>query len=249
MVDQYSVPVDGAEEPETLSADPALGVEEPTSPAPIAGGTERPEGLPENYESVQAMADALAEATRKITELGQAAGASEDPVALPELIRAATEESAAGGLTEATLKSFEKLGVGPEDAALMVQAKQALDESRDNATYEVFGGREMFEEFSKWAPENLSTDEINTLNALIVDQSPNSAVSLKLAVDGLMPRFNKDNPRVESGAASRTAAAIEPCPSKIEAMKVVASAAYKSGDRTTHDLHQRRLALTPGLFS
>lgn len=248
VAEQYSVPAEGAEP----SADPQLGVSNDSQapgPVSIPEGATRPEGLPENFADVAALAAAHAEATRKITELGQ--GGPPSDLSVEQLINQAGEDvQASGAVSETTLKALEKAGISEQQTRGFIAGQAALAAQRDSEVMESFGGKAQFEAFVEWAPENLSNEEINALNAMI-DSAYQSGdmTNMQMAVQGVMQRFSPEAPRVVSGSAAKTSGALEPYENKYEAMKVIASPAYKSGDKMLHETHARRLALTPGIFN
>jgi len=240
MVDTYEAPGDAATDPEPQQAPTT-----PTTPslpddASALGG----------YESVEAMASALASAEQKITELGQAAGA---PVgSVEELFAQAVQEHAAGGqVTEATSAALEKAGISKTMQNQAVADRTAAAQMREQSVLGWFGGEEGYKEFEQWVPGNMEPAEIKAVNSMLDGvYAGDDATQAKLVVSGLMARFKGGEARVVSGVPNLTQGGPKPFANKWEAMKIIQSQEYKSGDRHVHADYQKRLAASePGLFS
>ena len=257
-LETYAVAPEGTPVP---SADPQLGTldgaESPESPESLEtpslqtdAGT-RPEGLPENYESIEAMASALAEAQRKITELGQAAGETAEVPTYADLRAQAENEARSGGISEATAAAIEQhYGISKADQEAIVGDTIKAEEARAGQVLDLFGGEDGFSEFSKWAQESMTQEELGVLNDTIAAACKTGDMSVAgLTIQGAMSRYQgSQGPRVEEGSPVASASGIAPYANRQEAQQVIASEGYRLGDPKVHQLHQARLNISGGIF-
>lgn len=196
------------------------GVTGPEAPAEEvkAEATERPEWLPEKFESAEALAKAygeleskMGEATEEssdddeyeyeeVEEVAEATGISVE--AMEEFSNEFYEN---GDLSNESLERIEKEFNIPQDIAkAYVEGQKALAEQARTSIYNEVGGQESYEAMLDWAKDALPDSEIEAYDAAIVSNDMNTA---KMVAKGLYAQYTEAVGRAPSlarGTANAT---------------------------------------------
>ncbi len=176
--------------------------------------SERPEWLPEKFETPEALANAYGELESKMggstpepTEQTPGDDETSDSTTMSvDSLQPYTDEfSETGTISD---ESFEKiqndLGIPEDIARAYVEGQKALVDQAQNAVFAEFGGQEKYNEMIEWASENLSEDEIAAYDAAMDNGDMNATM---MAARGLAARYAQDtgnNPNLIQGAAPST---------------------------------------------
>ena len=185
--------------------------------------TERPEWLPEKFESAEAMAKAYGELESKMggnAPEGEQAKSSDDEEyeyeyeegeATPESTGISVEAMEEfsnefyenGDLSEKSLERIEKEFNIPQDIAkAYVEGQKALVEQTRNSIYNEVGGKDSYDAMLDWARDSLPEAEIAAYDAAIVSNDMNTA---KMVAKGLHAQFTEAGgkaPALARGSAS-----------------------------------------------
>lgn len=158
---------------------------------------ERPEWLPEKFESPEELAKAYANLEKQFhsknreeekTQVNLEESAVQTRV--NDVLSAASQEYAEkGDLTEASYAALEKNGISRELVKTYVDGYKASQEANTTAIMNEVGGRENYGAMTEWAANALSDSELGTFNRIV---ESNDAESAKLAIKGLYARFLSD---------------------------------------------------------
>lgn len=192
------------------------GVTGPDAPTPEEPQAERPEWLPEKFNSAEDLATAYSELESK---MGQQPEAEAQP---EEVVEETNEESTGlfgendvekynaefsetGTLSDETVKNIVDKGLPEEFVRTYVDGLKALASQAEASVYNTVGGEESYNNMMEWATENLSDAEIEAYNNTIAESSNDARL---LAVQGLHARFTQSegtSPSLFKGKATGTA--------------------------------------------
>lgn len=201
------------------------GADAPTEEVKVEA-TDRPEWLPEKFESAEAMAKAYGELESKMgtnaPEEEQAESSeSSDDAEYEDEESEATPESAgisvkameefsnefyeSGDLSEKSLERIEKEFNIPQDIAkAYVEGQKALVEQARESIYGEVGGKDSYDSMLDWARESLPENEIAAYDAAITSSDMNTA---KMVAKGLYAQFNAAGGKMPTLARGSAAAA------------------------------------------
>jgi len=174
------------------------GEAEVTEAPAVAEATDRPEWLPEKFDSAEAMAEAYkslegrmgtepAEATGdELAEVAETVGVSTEA-----LTPYAEEYYSTGELAEDSFVALEGMGLSRELVTAFMQGQQAVQSAELNQIYESAGGLEAYQGAMAWAAQNMGPEEIQAYNAQVESGDITAAT---VAVKGLMARFAQGAP-------------------------------------------------------
>ena len=197
--------------------------EETTSEKPIDESTERPEWLPEKFNTPEDMAKAYGELENK---LGQPTENKTEETPTPEpkaeetleiaekavsdagldMSALQSEYSESGTLKDTSYEALEKAGIPKDYVDQFIKGQEALRTAQSNDIKSIVGGDESYNDISQWASENLSEPEKQAYNKVV---NSNDIESIKLAVTGLKARYDSANgtePNLVKGKAATTSA-------------------------------------------
>lgn len=175
--------------------------------------SERPEWLPEKFDSPEALANAYGELESRMGSASseQADTPTTDDVAEAtgmsvESIQGYTEEfMESGELSDESFQQIqEQFGIPEEISRAYVEGQKALIEQSQGAIFNEVGGQESYNEMIEWAGENLSEEEIAAYDATMDSGDINATM---MAARGLAARYaqaNGSNPSLLRGAAPST---------------------------------------------
>jgi hypothetical protein len=158
-----------------------------------AGSSERPEWLPEKFQSAEDMAKAYSELETKLgsndsenqeEELGQT------PEQNSAIDGARSEWAEKGELSEATYDSLAQSGISKDMVDMYISGMQAQVGSEEAALKNLIGGDENYNRMSEWAVNNLSIEEQQEFDEVVTSGSSSAA---KLAIQGLYSRFSNES--------------------------------------------------------
>ena len=133
--------------------------------------TERPEWLPEKFESGEALAKSYAELEKKMSS-------EQTTEATPQEAKQQAEEATglsldkyyqeyadSQELSEASYAELEKTGLSKDLVDSYIQGQTALAEKQSSEMFNEVGGKESYDSMINWASENLSETEINNIQS------------------------------------------------------------------------------------
>lgn len=214
--------------------------------------SERPEWLPEKFETPEDMAKAYAEAERKLsapkeTKESKADKTKETAAPSNEVISSATEEfSNNGELSDKTYESLAQAGLPREMVDAYIAGQQSLVDSQTTAIHETVGGAGEYEAMANWASENLSDDELDAYNDIVEGGTVSQAT---VAVKGLYAQYKAlggGEPSLEKGGTSAADAGVKPYGSAAEVTRAMRDPKYAE-DAGYRKLVEQRLSVTTAL--
>ena len=164
----------------------------PTNDEPQATPEDRPEWLPDKFDSPQAMADAYSELEHKLgsgsdeetsTDSGETtSGLSED------FLQKYSVKFFQEGLDEADYKAMADQGIPRQLVDQFAAGNQALMAQQTQSVFEEVGGEKNYTDMIEWASNNLPESEVNQFNATI---EKGVMDELMMAVKGLHSRWQQ----------------------------------------------------------
>lgn len=226
--------------------------------APVEEQTqgERPEGLPEKFNSVVDLAQSYQELEQKLGVSSEEEGgeepaenAEEVSEQISEMLGADTFEKYSteyfendGQLKEESYKELqESHNFSPELIDSFIRGQEAVAQNDVNEIQSVVGGAENYNNLMEWSQENLSEAEQTSYNNTM---NSGDIPSVKMALQGLYSRFateNGINPGLVKGTSKGRAAGYE---SKSQMVADMSKPEYQT-DPAFRDTVERRLANTP----
>ena len=174
--------------------------QQPLEEQPVEQTAERPEWLPEKFESAEALAEAYANLERDFhasrEEAQQKTEAAED-VNTPEpselvsntVNDASNEYFETGQLSEKTYSDLEKAGISRELVDMYIEGYNSVSTQQANALKEEVGGEENYSAMADWAATALTDDEQEVFNNVVESGDTKAAT---MAIRGLYARFIAD---------------------------------------------------------
>lgn len=198
--------------------------DETTSEAPVEEQqveSSRPEGLPEKFESVEAMAKSYAELESKLgqpkEEPKEEAKAEEQPksdleIQADEAVESAgldmdslsAEYAESGQLADESYAKLEAAGISRDIVDQFIAGQEARALQQGTEVKGLVGGEEAYVEMTQWAGQNLTEAEQTAYNNAV---NSGDMETIKLAVTGLQARYtaaNGTDPKLLSGKAAPT---------------------------------------------
>lgn len=168
--------------------------EQSAEPAP-----ERPEGLPEKFNSWEDMAKAYAELERKQSTPAVEETPADAPLEDARHVVAeagvdfdalSDEFLSTGGLSDDSYATLEAKGFTRDLVDSFIEGQQAKSDLFRAEALMTVGGEDAYNEMTDWAAKNLSRDELVAFN----DQVSNgNLTAAKMAINGLKARFDQAN--------------------------------------------------------
>ena len=201
---QMETGVTGAEAPEESLAQNPMDQAEEVS--------ERPEWLPEKFNSPEDMAKAYGELESRMGQQTSSDSTEETSETVEEATGLSTEYLAPysdefmehGDLSEESYARLEKEAGIPQDIArAYVEGQRALVEQQQNTVFAEGGGQENYNEMVDWAGDNFTDAEITSFDNAIDSGDMNAAM---MAVRGLQARYAQANgsaPNLVKGNAGK----------------------------------------------
>ena len=213
---------------------------------PEKGGLEirkddRPEWLPEKFNSAEDMAKAYSELEKKIGQPQEKNDNSETVGEGQETIQnASVEYFEKGELSEDTYEALAKAGLSRELVDSYVAGQSALMQNEQDAIRNVAGND--YDKMSQWAGKNLSDDEMKAYNDAVTSGTIDQA---KFAVSGLYARYKAENGNQPTLTMGNTAGSGSmPFSDMQDVRRAMSDPRYKAGDKAYHAEVDRRLAVS-----
>ena len=171
--------------------------EVPNEEAPEEVTDERPQWLPEKFESPEELAKAYANLEKEYHQKNREEDKSKVKLETTDvqtrvgdaLNSASAEYAERGDLTEASYAALEKNGISRELVKTYVDGYKASQEANTNAIMNEVGGKDNYGAMTEWASGSLTDGELAAFNRVV---ESNDADSAKMAIKGLYARFLSD---------------------------------------------------------
>ena len=176
---------------------------------------ERPEWLPEKFESAEAMAKAYGELESKMgagtDEEEQTEEQSEEvsePTGAEQLIQNASVEffENEGELKDETYEALAKAGISRELVDSFARGQAAIQDNESTEIKTAANGD--YDAMSEWAGKSLSDSEMDAFNEVVNNGTVDQA---KLAVSGLYARFQAENGSSQPKLVTGTRLVLQQC--------------------------------------
>lgn len=197
---------------ETITiTEPETGPEAPVADAAEVqdNQSERPEWLPEKFNSPEDLAKSYAELEKKLSAPKDEVDAPEtevepqtsEPVSFDKF---AEEFASSGELSEDSFTELEKMGYPKEMVETYIKGMQSAQTADAEAVMAVAGGSDGYKELTDWAKANMETKELELYNQMVGTGTDNA----KMAVEWLMSKREASEglePSLVSGKSSAPA--------------------------------------------
>ena len=208
----------------------------------------RPDWLPEKFQSPEDMAKAYNELQSKLGEGSKEKDSSAKEKAEPnqtvmqEIIDSATNEFIENGeLTDKSFKALEEQGLPREIVEAYVAGQRALMENQVNQVKATVGGEENYNAMAEWASEHLDQNELDAFNEVVESDSINQA---QMAVRGLYSQFASAGGKAPNLIQGNTSgSAVKPFNSAAQVTEAMRDPRYKN-DPAYRKTVEDRLAVT-----
>lgn len=202
----------------------------PTLKTDAPGQTERPEWLPEKFQSAQDLAKAYGELENKLGESDNTKTHENEtkPVTDKEekdlsinkdaekavkdaglnLDTLQEEYNEGGQLNDKSYEALEKAGIPKDYVDAFIKGQEAIATQTSNTLKQEVGGAEPYNNMMAWAADNLNEAEINSFNKTVNGKDMEAT---RLAIQGLNARFKNnvgDDPSLQSANKSNSANAM-----------------------------------------
>lgn len=214
--------------------------------------SERPEWLPDKFDTAEDMAKAYAEAEKKLsapkdTEESKEEKSKETSAPSNDVISSATEEfSNNGELSDKTYESLEKAGLSRDMVNAYIAGQQSLVDAQTTSIHNSVGGEAEYDAMAKWAGENLADDELDAFNTIVESGTTSQAT---VAVKGLYAQYKAlggGEPSLEKGGTSAADAGAKPYGSAAEVTRAMRDPKYAE-DAGYRKMVEQRLAVTTAI--
>lgn len=229
----------------------------PDAPEQPQEQQERPEGLPEKFNSVEDLAKSYQELQQKLgtpeaEETSQEGAVEQSEEAVDQVTEAIGSDAFEkysteyfqneNKLSEESYKELqEKYNFSPDLVDSFIRGQEAVAQNELNDVHSVVGSAEKYNEVMEWAQENLPEADIDVYNS-VVENGDISAI--KLSLQGLYARYASENgvdPTLVQGGGRARSAGYDSRQQMIDDMK---RPEYKD-DPAFREQVERRLANTP----
>lgn len=164
----------------------------PEAPVAEDNQSERPEWLPEKFNSPEDLAKSYAELEKKMSAPKD--DAPEDPpteqvepeqsTGEPQFDKFAEEFASSGELSNDSFDELAKMGYPREMVETYIKGMQSAQTADANAVMDVAGGTEGYKELTDWALNNMPENELQLYNQMVETGTDNA----KMAVEWLMSK-------------------------------------------------------------
>ena len=172
---------------------------------------DKPEWLPEKFESAEELAKAYGELEKKMGG-NETQETPEQPVTQDQAEEATgitldkfyDEFADKGELTNESYEELAKQGLNKDLVDSFIAGQNAIAEQQSNEMHSIVGGKESYDQMVNWASENLTETESKAFNA-IMDKGNKD--EMQLAINGMSSRWKSavggNEPRTIRGTAPR----------------------------------------------
>lgn len=230
----------------------AIDAKAEENPEAIAEGTtpevseDRPEWLPEKFQSAEDMAKAYAELEGKKsgeeeadTSEEEVTESTEETAQLGTIEDASAEFADNGQLSETTYEKLAEVGLGKDMVDQYIAGQQAIIEQQSEAIFSEIGGKSEYDAMSEWAGETLSDSDLTAYNETVESGTVDQA---KFAVKALYAQY-KGGVAPKPMQGSTTGAAVAPFTSRAQVTEAMRSKQY-TADPAYRTQVEQRLAIS-----
>lgn len=216
----------------------------PEAPVAEDNQSERPEWLPEKFNSPEDLAKSYAELEKKMSAPKD--DAPEDPpteevepeqsTGEPQFDKFAEEFASSGELSNDSFDELAKMGYPREMVETYIKGMQSAQTADANAVMDVAGGTEGYKELTDWALNNMPETELQLYNQMVETGTDNA----KMAVEWLMSKREAAEgvePNLVSGKSQ--APAKEEFRSTAEVVAAMKDARYGKDPAYTKDVEEK----------
>jgi hypothetical protein len=213
---------------------------------------ERPEWLPEKFDTPESMAEAYGQLEQRFHENNNNnneqsednATEAEATPAMGEVVSAASEEFYENGtLSDSAYQSLEEAGLSRDVVDTYVQGFEALQAQQEESLQAEIGGKDNYEAMSDWASTALTDQEQQVYNNTVESGDRDAAA---MAIRGLYARYVADGgdpvALVQGGTAGNALAV--PFGSSYEMTQSMADPRYENDEGYRRSV-EARIAVTP----
>ena len=178
---------DNPEQAPVVHQDEAPPQQELPIDAPQEPVVERPDWLPEKFESPEALAFAYKQLEQEFSKKGDVEKTPEDIAGIdPTTFEALSDEfDETGDVSEASRDRLAATGIPRQFIDDYIEGQKIVAENAVQDMYNTVGGQEAYENMLGWASQNLSDTEIDVFNDLVAGTQEEAS----MAVSGLYARF------------------------------------------------------------
>jgi hypothetical protein len=216
----------------------------PEAPVAEDNQSERPEWLPEKFNSPEDLAKSYAELEKKMSAPKD--DAPEDPpteqvepeqsTGEPQFDKFADEFASSGELSDDSFDELAKMGYPREMVETYIKGMQSAQTADANAVMDVAGGTEGYKELTDWARNNMPETELQLYNQMVETGTDNA----KMAVEWLMSKREAAEgvePNLVSGKSQ--APAKDEFRSTAEVVAAMKDARYGKDPAYTRDVEEK----------
>lgn len=222
--------------------EPETGPEAPVQEAEQTDNqSERPEWLPEKFNSPEDLAKSYAELEKKLSAPKDEQTPDESEVEQPKtdgpsFDKFAEEFSQSGELSQDSFTELENMGYPREMVETYIKGMQQQAEANVDEVYKAAGGAEGYQELTQWAAQNMSEQEITLYNQMVASGTDNA----KMAVEWLSSK-RADSEGVEANLVSGKASApkADEFRSTAEVVAAMKDPRYGKDSAYTKDVEQK----------
>ena len=205
---------------------------------------ERPQWLPEKFDSAEDLARGYKQLERKFSSRQDS---EQGLLTAKDFSQYQKEFDDNGELGDKAYATLAKKGLSKEIVDSYIQGQMHLQEQETKELYNIAGGVENYERMSSWAAENVDQDELDAFNEALASGETATA---KMAIRGMYAQYGASDskgepqeisPNLIHGEGSPTAVGYG---SAFEMKQDMSNPLYKEGDKKFHAMVERRLMAT-----
>ena len=209
------------------------------APTPV----ERPGWLPEKFETPEALAfayDKLQQEFTKSRSNEPAKDETPEPQTSQENLfnQLAEEFEATGEVSEEARETLAKQGIPRQFIDSYIDDKKRVAEASVQEVYRAVGGEENYQTMMRWAGENLSEQEIEVFNDMVIGPQE----EMRMAIDGLYARFTQGGggakPLIQ-GDTSNVAPNSDKYDSRAQIVEAMKDSRYRSDPAYREEVYRR----------
>ena len=190
--------------------------------------SERPQWLPEKFQSAEDMAKAYAELEKRLGSQPKAEepaadkAKTEDKQAKPlsnEAFKKFSDEFYSNGsLSDQSYAELANLGMDRSIVDAYIQGQRAMAERQAESVYATVGGKDAYAQMVQWGQDNLSEAEISAFNSVV---RSGDMSQINLAVQGIHSRMKAEGkaPTLLHGKSGNPTTAFRSTAEVVEAMR------------------------------
>lgn len=247
-IEPASETVEEQPQPEHIATDSQeeVAVEEQSEESSLKlGQGERPEGLPDKFNSIEDLVNSYQELETKLSQGNQETTTNENgeetvEVSTSEVLTYASEEFHGNGeLSRDTYETLAEFGISEDIVNSYIAGQQALTAQRTTEIKGAANGE--YEQMGEWAVQNLPPDELEAYNNVVEGLDINAA---KMAVSGLYARYKSGTSQPNLTMGNTSGAGVTPFADMQAVRAAMSDPRYKSGDKAYHAEVDRRLKVS-----